>query len=95
MRAPPTEIPVDGLQLHPPQPRYVRLRCPNCRSKNLRLTEIWESAISWAVTDGWMDLANGNLGENGPKHVEANCKDCDHWWRPRNGHQINHVLEDE
>lgn len=59
-RVPPLHIPVAGFPTEYPEPRYVKISCPICGSKNLRLIENWHMAIEWAVTEGWMDKAAGN-----------------------------------
>jgi hypothetical protein len=92
--APPRDIPVDGVQLQRPRPAYVKLRCPVCQSANLKLVELWESTITWVVTDGWMDRANGNLEPSGPTKVEASCTKCSHHWTPRKAKQIDALAEE-
>ena len=78
MKTPPNHIEVEGLQLQSPRPAYVKLRCAVCGSRNLRLVELWRTSITWIVTDGWMDRANGNLEPEGAQKVEASCKNCVH-----------------
>lgn len=93
-RTPPESIPVIGLVPDYPDPKYVKICCPKCRSRNLVLTELWEHTIQWSVTDGWMDKAGGSLEPVGPTGVEAKCAGCGHWWTARNAAEIMDVLEE-
>lgn len=94
-RTPPAEIPTMGFRPTHPDPQYVKLCCPKCRSRNLVLTELWETSIQWSVTNGWMDKAGGALNEGSPTGVEAKCEECWHGWTARNASQVIDVLEDD
>lgn len=92
-RVAPDNIPVSGLHAEFVEPRYVKIVCPKCGSRDLNLVETWETAIEWTVTDGWMDRASGNKAEGRPTGVNATCKECRHDWTPRKAPQIEYVLE--
>jgi len=58
--------------------------------------EIWERSISWAVTDGWLDRANGNFEDGAPiGRMEASCKACGHSWTLKKAAFIDDVISDE
>lgn len=93
MRTPPANIPVAGLPADIPEPRYVRLACPKCCSRDLELIECWQSTIVWTVTAGWMDKAAGAMEPGHPLRVEASCNSCGHGWRLRGAGNITDALE--
>lgn len=93
---PPVNIPVYGLQLHDPEPRFTECACPRCRGTNLTLIEVWETAICWKVTGGWLDRANGHLEDGAPiGRMRANCGGCGHEWTLKKASSICDVLTDE
>lgn len=94
-RVPPDKIPVVGLPSEFAEPRYVKIACPKCGSRDLNLIEMWETSIEWTVTDGWMDRSSGNKAEGRPTGVMATCKACRYDWKPRKATQIGYVLEAE
>jgi hypothetical protein len=54
-------------------------RCPNCKSKDVELIEIWDASISWLPDDPYFN--EGVLTPGDPKKVEGKCLSCNHTWR--------------
>ena len=87
----PRDIPVCGLAFHTPRPACTAQACPACGSRTLVLKEIWKSAIEFQCTDGWVDLANGNLCPDGePIKVCGICV-CGHEWTLRKVSQVSDI----
>lgn len=93
-RTTPKSLRVMGFVPTRPNPQYVKLCCPRCRSRNLVLTEVWQHAIQWYVTDGWIEKDGGSLDEGAPTGIEARCESCNHAWTARGATQVWDVIED-
>lgn len=88
----PKEIPVLGLAFNDENPAQADCLCPKCKSRSMTLSEEWNCSIDFLVTDGWVDLANGNMHPDGDPHkVSAKCAKCGHAWTLRNAMQITSV----
>jgi len=71
-----------------------KVRCPKCKSKDLRLIEVWEGhTIQWEQVDGKFDRNAGSLEPGDAYKVEGKCKKCSHQWTIRKTLQIDDVVE--
>lgn len=88
----PADIPVLGLAFSEERPGQSDCECPKCKSRSMTLSEHWNCSIDFLVTDGWVDLANGNMHPDGdPYKVSAKCAKCGHVWTLRKATQITNV----
>lgn len=66
------------------RPAVTKLRCPKCRSNNLRLIEFVEASTVFEVVNGKLNREAGfhELGGFiGP--MVGNCNECSHDWKLR------------
>lgn len=62
-------------------------KCPRCKSREVRITEIWIAhTIQWNYGDAY---GAGTLEPGYPAKVRGQCRACDHAWTLRGVNQIN------
>lgn len=62
-------------------------KCPKCKSKKLRLVELWKNhAVVWDVGCSYDE---GILEQGDPYKVEAQCQECGHAWTLRGVTQVS------
>lgn len=71
-----------------------RVVCPKCRSKDLRVTEMWSSQIEHIQINGEIDTSQGEKEHLYPIGLHASCS-CGHFWQLRGARQINDILSEK
>jgi predicted Zn-ribbon and HTH transcriptional regulator len=70
------------------------VRCPKCKSSNLRLIELWKDhGIFWQQLGGKIDRNKGYIESGDPYKIQAECYKCEHVWTVRGATQITNVLK--
>lgn len=63
-------------------------RCPRCRSRNVKIIELWSGqAMTWEPDSAIDDGAAGDTGD--PYKVQGECLVCGHTWTLRGIIQID------
>ena len=60
-------------------------QCPTCRCREIKVTEVWESYITWTPYTG-RDEGTKQVG--GPVYVLCECGACGHVWRKSKINQV-------